>query len=104
MARVEGRGKVAPQKLGKVTRRDQAKEPTKIRTDDPQTWVGLIWRVIQDPTRVVMLIVLLTAAAGVLSVLLTVMAPVWVYVSVAGSVSCGALLVSIVLRQVRHGR
>jgi hypothetical protein len=39
-----------------------------------------------------MLIVLLAAATGVLVVLLTMMAPLWVYVSVAGSVSCGLLL------------
>ncbi len=102
MVRVEGRGEIRPPKLGKVTSRAQTKElPTKTR-NDPQTLVGLIWRVIQDPTRVVMLIVLLAAVAVVLSVLLTVMAGV--HVSVAGSVSCGVLLVSIVLRRVQHRR
>jgi hypothetical protein len=85
MARVEGRRKVALQELGKVTRRDRPKKPTKIRADDPQTLVGLIWRAIGDPARVVMLIVLLAALAGALSLLLTVIAPVWVHVSVAGA-------------------
>jgi hypothetical protein len=104
MARVEERGKVAPQESGKVTRRDWTKEPTKIRADDPQTLVGLIWRVIGDPARVVMLIVLLAALAGALSLLLTVIAPVWVHVSVAGGASFGVLLVSFLLRSVRRGR
>ena len=78
--------------------------PTKIRADDPQTLVGLIWRVIGDPARVVMLIVLLAALAGALSLLLTVIAPVWVHVSVAGGASFGVLLVSFLLRRVRRGR
>jgi hypothetical protein len=103
MARVEGRGKAASQD-GKVTRRDRTKEPAKIRADDPQTLVGLIWRVIGDPARVVMLIVLLAALAGALSLLLTVIAPVWVHVSVAGGAGFGVLLVSILLRRVRRGQ
>lgn len=77
--------------------------PTKIRADDPQTLVGLIWRVIGDPARVVMLIVLLAALAGALSLLLTVIAPVWVHVSVLGA-SFGVPLVSFLLRRVRRGR
>lgn len=104
MARIEGRGEVAPQEPGKVTRRDRAKQPTKIQTDDPQTLIGLIWRVIGDPTRVVMLIVLLAAVAVIVSVVLTVVAPAWVHASVAGGVTCGALLVGIVLRRLRRGR
>jgi hypothetical protein len=105
MARVERRDEVTPTKLGKATRREQTKAPTKVRrTDDPQTLVGLIWRVSEDPTRVVMLIVLLAAVAAMLSVLLAVMAPVWVHVSVAGGVGCGALLVSTFLRQARHNK
>jgi hypothetical protein len=104
MARIEGCGKVAPRESGKVTRRDRVKEPIKIQTDDPQTLVALIWRVIGDPVLVVTLIVLLAAATGMLFVLLTVVAPVWVHVAVAGSLSCGLLSVSIALKRFRHAR
>jgi hypothetical protein len=103
MARIEGRGKDASQESRKTIRRDRPKEPVKTWIDDPQTLVALIWRVVGDPAQVLMLIVLLAAATGMLVVLLTVVAPVWVRVSVAGSVSCG-LLVSIVLRRFRHTR
>lgn len=104
MARVKRRGEIAPKKLGKVTERDQAEEPTRVRTDDPQTLIGLIWRVIEDPTPLAMLIVLLAAMSAIVSIVLTVVAPMWVHASVAGSVTCGLLLVSVVLRRVRHGR
>jgi hypothetical protein len=100
MARVDGHGKVAPQESGKVTGRDRTNKPAKIQTDDPQCLVALIWRVIEDPAHVLMVIVLLAAVAGVFFVLLAVMDPVWVHVSVAGSVGCG-LLISIVLRRRR---
>jgi hypothetical protein len=104
MARVKGRGEIVPQKSGRVTRRVRTKRPTKIQTDDSQSLIGLIWRVVGDSTRVVMLIVLLAAVAAIVSVVLTAVAPVWVHVSVAGTVSCGALLVGVVLHRVRRGR
>jgi hypothetical protein len=91
MARVKGRVKVSsPNGRIRLPIRDG---------DDPQTLVGLIYRLTGDPVRALILIGLLMAVVG-LWILLSLTGPTAVLVSVVGSVSVALLVIRFAVRRI----
>lgn len=91
VATVEEPGKPSRPPSGKRTKRARVTTST----DDPQTWIGLIWRLTGDPARAFVLIMLLTGVAGAIAVSLPPAPSTWL--RSAGATGASALLGAVVV-------
>lgn len=71
---------------------------------DPRTVVGLVYRLTGDPLRVLVLVGLLAALAGILVLLLTVITSPSMPTLIAGVTSGGVMLIGLILRRVISSR